>query len=95
MAQDARQSIDYGQGDLVGTEPEDAPAAEARLDVFLQVGVETSGAVVASIDPDAALDLDEATARQLRARGGGSVLRDGSRVSWRDRVSGVSPSLIE
>ncbi len=65
VALNARQSFDGGQGDLVGAKAEDAPAARVHLEVIPQVGVDSGSAVVATVGPDAALDLDEAAALQV------------------------------
>ena len=40
-------------------EAEDAPTGEGGLVVFFHVGNEAGGAVVATLEPDSALDLDE------------------------------------
>ena len=40
-------------------EAEDAPTGDGGLVVFFHVGNEAGGAVVATLEPDSALDLDE------------------------------------
>ena len=66
---DDHKSFDDGHRDLVRPEAEDAPAAQARLQILLQVGVEPGGPVVPAIDPDSPLNLDQATRRQIRKIG--------------------------
>ena len=52
--------------DLIRPEPKHAPSCETRFKIFLQVRVEASGAVMASVHPDATLHLDQATRFQMR-----------------------------
>lgn len=60
------EPLDDWCGDLRGREPHDRPASEERFEVFLGVGDEASGAIVATLDVDAALDLDERPALDVR-----------------------------
>jgi len=53
------QALEMFQGQLLWAEPHHAPTGQGRLEVFLKVGSESRRAVVATIDVDAALDLDE------------------------------------
>ncbi|MEQ1852755.1 MAG: hypothetical protein ABMA01_14335 [Chthoniobacteraceae bacterium] len=43
-------------------EPQDAPSVQRRLQILLGVGGEALWAIVAALDVDAALDLDECAA---------------------------------
>jgi hypothetical protein len=53
------QALEMFQGQLLWPESHHAPTGQRRLEVFLKVGSESRWAVVATIDVDAALDLDE------------------------------------
>ena len=66
---DGSEALDDRHRDLVRPEAEDAPAAQSRLKILLQIGIEPGGPIVATVHPDAALDLDEATRRQMRKIG--------------------------
>ncbi len=59
------QTLDNGRGDVHVGQPNHGPASERRLEVFLHVGDEARRAIVAPLDPDAALDLDERAAREV------------------------------
>lgn len=54
-----QESLDALQGQFLGSKPHHAPTGQGRLEVFFKVGSESRRAVVATIDVDAALDLDE------------------------------------
>ena len=68
-AYDDHEALDDRHRDLVRAEAEDVPAAQSRLQILLQIGVEPGGPVVAAVHPDAAFHLDEATRRQMRKIG--------------------------
>ena len=66
--QSADDALDVGRGDLRRGEADDAPAGEECFEVFLGVRDETCGAIVpaAAREVDAALDLDERAALEVR-----------------------------
>jgi hypothetical protein len=68
-AKNGREALDDRHRNLVRPEAEYAPAAQSRLKIFLQIGIEPGGPIVATVHPDAALDLDEATRRKMRKIG--------------------------
>lgn len=61
-AQKTDDAFDGRCGDLKLREAEDAPAGQCRLQILLGVGGEALRAIVAALDVDAALDLDERAA---------------------------------
>ena len=56
-----RQSLHMLHRDLIRPEAEHAPAGQPGLHIFLQIGIEPSGPVVAAVHPDATLDLNQHT----------------------------------
>jgi hypothetical protein len=52
--------------DLIRAKAKDAPTGQSRLQIFLQIGVEPRGAVVTTVHPNAALDLDQHTSAYMR-----------------------------
>ena len=66
---EGHEPLDQGELDLVRSKPEDAPTAQARLQILLQIRVEPGGPVVPTIDPDSPLNLDKASRRQMRKIG--------------------------
>ena len=59
------QPPDMVRGQLVWPESYHPPPRQRRLQAFLQVGGKSPCPVVATVDVDAALDLDERPARQV------------------------------
>ena len=56
---EAYQPLDNWGGDVHIGEANDDPTGEGCLKILLHVGDESSRAVVAALDPDAAFDLDQ------------------------------------
>jgi hypothetical protein len=52
--------------DLIRAKAKDAPTGQSRLQIFLQIGVEPCGTVVAAVHPDAAHDLNQHTSAYMR-----------------------------
>ena len=63
---DSHESLHILHRDLIRSEAEHAPARQTRFEIFLQIRVEPGSAIVPAIDPQAALDLDQATRFQMR-----------------------------
>ena len=62
------ESLDVGRGDLRAGEAHDRPSGKERFEILLGVGDEAGAAVVtaATFDINAALDLDECAALDMR-----------------------------
>ena len=64
-AQIPNDALDHRRGDLKLREAKDAPAVQSRFEILLGVGGEALRSVVATLDVDAALDLDERAALDM------------------------------
>lgn len=56
---EAYQPLDNGGGDVHIGEANDDPTGEGCLEILLHIGDESGRTVVATLDPDPALDFDE------------------------------------
>lgn len=66
VPQQGYQPLYVLQRDLIWPETEHATASESCGEVFLQIGVEAGGSVVAAVQPDASLDLNQHTGLHVR-----------------------------
>lgn len=61
-AHEGHQPLDDMAGYVDISQAKDGPTCQCRLEVFVHVGDESRRAIVATMDPDTALDLDERAA---------------------------------
>ena len=75
LADQYDQPSDMLRSESPRPETDHAPTGQTRFEVFFQVGSESRPAVVAAVDVDAALDLDERAGRKVGEIGASATVR--------------------
>ena len=90
-----QQSLDDWRCDVNIGEAHDAPTGKRGRKVFLQVGHEPCWPVVATPDPDSALDFDQRAAREMGEVSAPTALLIKAELPFKRWAAGCFPKLVE